>query len=211
MTTKYFKTQPGRLAKTLSLVTIFAIATSSCASQDRPFGERIVGVELTGVHHMGPSFKVDKFYVNTTYGGNVGFEGGGGRITCCVDLPSTWRPGLTVTVRWGVSDWSHENMAETDIGNYRSVLPGGRYRAQIPVEKYDDAEHVYVHFFAGGRARVVASMAGPGKYHPIAEDDPHAVELATAGTRVAQLFTEEELAEMRRKADADRKRFGDWR
>ena len=189
------------LAKSALEAALLASATLSCAQ----------AVELTGVHHMGPNFKVDTFYVNTTYGGNVGREGGGGSITCCVELPAKWRPGLMVTVRWAVGDWSQENTIETEKGNYRSVLPGGRYRAQIPVEKYESAEHLYVHFFAGGKARVVSSQAGPGIYHPIAEDDPDAVEQATLATRVDQLFTESELADMRKRSAAAQKRFGDWR
>ena len=189
------------LAKSALTAALLAAATLSCAQ----------AVQLTGVHHMGPDFKIDTFYVNNTDGGNVGREGGGGRITCCVELPAKWRPGLMVTVRWGVSDWSHENMDETDKGIYRSVLPGGRYRAQIPVEKYESAEHLYVHFFAGGKARVVSSQAGPGIYHPIAEDDLRAAEQATFATRVDELFTESELADMRKKREAAQKRFGDWR
>ena len=189
------------LGKSALVATLLTVASLSGAK----------AVELTGVHHMGPNYKIDTFYVNTTYGGNVGREGGGGRITCCVELPAKWRPGLMVTVRWAVGDWSQENTAEIEKGNYRSVLPGGRYRAQIPVEKYESAEHLYVHFFAGGKARVVSSLAGPGIYHPISENDPHAVEQATLAARVDQLFTEIELADMRKKSDTAPRRLGDWR
>jgi hypothetical protein len=198
-----------------SKATLFGVCLSavilSCSAHGELIQEKLQGVDLTGIHHLGTNFKIDRFYVNGIYGGNVGWEGGGGRETCCVELPSKWRPGLTVMVRWGISDWSHENAAETDQGNYRSVLPGGRYRAVIPVEKYDVPEHLYVHFFAGGKARVVSSFAGKGIYHPIADDDPAAADHATLGTRVSELFSAEELAEIRRKADANKKWFGDWR
>lgn len=194
------KKRAHALAKSALKAILLTAATLSCAQ----------AVELTGVHHMGPNFKIDTFYVNTTDGGNVGREGGGGSITCCVELPAKWRPALMVTVRWGVSDWSQENVEETKKSNYRSVLLEGIYRAHIPVEKYESAEHLYVHFYAGGKARVVSSMAGPGIYHPIAGDDPHAVEQATLATRVDQLFTESELADMRRKREAHQKRFGNW-
>jgi hypothetical protein len=190
---------------------MLATAVSSCSSPGNLSHEKLNRVELTGIHHLGKGFKVDKFYVNDTYGGNVGWEGGGGSTTCCVALPSSWRPGLTVTVRWGMSDWSQENPEETDKGNYRSVRPGGRYRAQIPVEKYATPEHLYVHFFSGGKARVVSSSMGKGIYHPIADDDLRAADQATSATRVTQLFTEAELTEIRRKADENRKRVGDWR
>jgi hypothetical protein len=197
--------------KSALVVAFLAAVTLSGAARSAAFFDRLEGVELTGVHHMGSRFKIDTFYVNTTYGGNVGREGGGGSITCCVELPAKWRPGLMVTVRWAVSDWSQQNRDETKKGNFRSILLEGIYHARIPVEKYESAEHMYVHFFAGGKARVVSSQAGPGIYHPISEDDPHAIEQATLATRVDQLFTESELAEMRKKADAVTKRFGDWR
>ena len=190
------------------LAGVFALP---CAAGARLFKEKFEGVSLTGIHHMGVKFKVDEFVVDGTDGGNVGWEGGGGSITCCVELPRTWRPGLSVLVRWAVSDWSEEVTAETDKGNYRSVLPGGIFRARIPVEKYEKPEHVYVHFFAGGKARVVSSFAGKGIYHPIADNDPSAAELATSGTRVDALYTKEELADIQRKAEARTRRFGDWR
>lgn len=182
-----------------------------CAAACRLFKEKLEGVSLTGIHHMGIKFKVDEFVVDGTDGGNVGWEGGGGSTTCCVELPRAWRPGLSVLVRWAVSDWSEEVSAETDKGNYRSVLPGGIFRARIPVEKYEKPEHLYVHFFAGGKARVVSSFAGKGIYHPIADNDPSAAELATSGSRVDSLYTKGELAEIHRKAEARTRRFGDWR
>lgn len=190
---------------------LLGAGTLSCAAPGGLFAAKIEGVDLTGIHHLGPSFKIDEFYANGAYGGNVGWEGGGGRITCCVELPSKWRPGLTVMVRWSVSDWSRKIPAETAKGNYRSVLPAGTFRAQIPVEKYDTPEHLYVHFFGGGKARAVSSAAGKGIYHPIADNDPRAADQATPGTRVDELFTEEELAEMDRKEKARIKRYGDWR
>ena len=86
------------------------------------------------------------------------------------------------------------------------------YIARVPVERYEVAEHVWVHFFAGGKARVVSSMPGSGgPKHPIQDDDPHAIDSATAGRRVDALFSPEELAEMERKDLKRRKTFGDWR
>jgi hypothetical protein len=205
------KSRIANLLKKVLTGLLLGAGILSCSSPGGLFAGKMEGVHLIGIHHLGTSFKIDEFYANGTYGGNVGWEGGGGSITCCVELPSKWRPGLTVMVRWSISDWSQKIPAETAKGNYRSVLLGGIYRARIPVEKYDKPEHVYVHFFAGGKARVVSSFAGKGIYHPIADNDPNAVELGTAGTRVDALFTKEELAEIQRKVDERTKWFGDWR
>ena len=170
----------------------------------------LAAADLSGVHHLGEKFNVAEFYVDGFYYGNIGREGGGG-YTCCVMLPRKWRPGLLVEVRWSVNDWTNENRAEIEAGNYRSVA-GMAFIARVPVERYEVAEHVWVHFFAGGKARVVSSLIGSdGSRHPIHDNDPHAGDSATAGRPVATLFSAEELAEMDRKVLARRKSSGDWR
>lgn len=168
-------------------------------------------VSLTGVHHMGNKYNVADFYVDGYSGSNVGREGGGGRTVCCVLLPRQWRPGLSVEVRWSVNDWSHENRAEIEAGNDDSV-DGFGYIARVPVERYEVAEHVWVHFYAGGKARIVSSMPGSGgPKHPIQDNDPHAIDSATQGRQVTALFSPAELAEMVRKDAERKKKFGDWR
>ena len=175
--------------------------------------DSFAGVDLTGVHHLGDKFNIAEFYVDGYWGSNVGREGGGGRSTCCVLLPKKWRPGLAVEVRWSVNDWTNENRAEIEAGNYKSVAGAGMdYIAIVPVERYEVAEHVWVHFFAGGKVRVVSSMPGSGgPKHPIQDNDPHASDSATAGKPVAALFSAKELAAMKRKDLERRGTFGDWR
>lgn len=172
--------------------------------------ESLAPVDLSGVHHLGDKFNVPQFYVDGGYYGNVGREGGGGD-TCCVLLPKKWRPGLSVEIRWSIGDWTNENRAELGAGNFDSVS-GKAYIARVPVERYVVAEHLWVHFFAGGKVRVVSSPTGSwGEKHPIHDSDPHAIDRATAGRRVAILFSPEELAEMAHKDLERRTTFGDWR
>src|SRR5450830_1380173 len=149
--------------------------------------ESFQAVSITGVHHMGDKFNIPQFYVDGYYGSNVGREGGGGSDVCCVMLPRKWRPGLSVEVRWEVGNWTNENRAEIEAGDFHSVDgAGGYYMARAPVERYEVAEHVWVHFYAGGKVRVVSSMAGSGEpKHPIQDDDPHAAAVATYGRPVA--------------------------
>jgi len=174
--------------------------------------DSFAGVTLSGAHHLGPKFNIAAFYVDGYYGSNVGREGGGGDV-CCVMLPKKWRPGLSVEVRWTVNDWTHENVSEIEAGNYSSVAGAGMdYIARVPVEPYEKASHVWVHFFSGGKARVVSSAIGSeGTKHPIQDDDPHASDRATAGEPVDALFTPEELAAMKRRAEERREKYGDWR
>ncbi len=168
-------------------------------------------VSLSAAHHLGGKFNIPTFYVNRSIGGNVGWEGGSG-TTCCVLLPKIWRPGLSVEVRWEIGDWSHENIKETDAGNYRSVVSGGAFIAQVPVERYEKAEQLWVHFFAGGRARVISSSIGSeGPQHPIQDSDPHAGDSATAGKPVKEMFSPAELLELERIDQERKKKFGDWR
>jgi hypothetical protein len=168
-------------------------------------------VDMSGVHHLGDKFNVPQFYVDGHDGSNVGREGGGGFI-CCVLLPKKWRPGLSVEVRWAIDDFSHENPAQVAVGNFDSVVGEGTFIARVPVERYEVAEHVWIHFFAGGKVRVVSSPTGYwGAKHPIQDNDPHAADMATAGRRVAAMFSPEELAEIDRKDLERRKTQGDWR
>ena len=174
--------------------------------------ESFQAVSLTGVHHMGDKFNIPQFYVDGYDGSNVGREGGGGSNVCCVLLPRKWRPGLSVEVRWAIDDFTRETPAEVALDNFDSVVGGGTYIAQVPVERYEVAEHLWVHFFAGGKARAVSSSIGSwGSKHPIQEDDPHAGDHATAGRKVSALFSTAELAEIDRKDKEHKKKYGDWR
>lgn len=196
------------------LLVALAVSALCCYIQslrETILAESFAGVSMTGVHHMGDKFNVAQFYVNGYDGSNVGREGGGGSDVCCVLLPRKWRPGLTVEVRWSVNDWSRENRAQIEADDDSSV-GGLGYIAQVPVERYEAAEHVWVHFFSGGKVRVVSSMTGSGgPKHPIQDDDQHAIDSATAGRQVDALFSRAELVEMDRKDEERKKKYGDWR
>lgn len=181
-------------------------------ARDKVHSDSIAGVDVTGVHHLGPNFNVSQFFVDGYYGSNVGRGGGGGSNVCCVLLPKKWRPGLSAEVRWSLNDWSHEKPSEVEAGNYDSVAGGGSYIATVPVERYEKASHVWVHFYTGGKVRIVSSQfVSWGKNHPIQDNDQHAVDSATAGRRVGALFSDAERVEMQRKDEEHKKAHGDWR
>jgi hypothetical protein len=169
----------------------------------------MAAVGLTGYQHIGPNFNIAGFYVNGYDGSNVGREGGGGSEVCCVLLPKKWRPGLVVEVRWAVGDWSKENRAEIHAENYRSITYTC-FKAMVPVERYATAERVYVHFFSGGKVRVVSSLTSVlGSLHPIQKGDAHAADTATAGQPINAIFTNTEIAEMQRQYENRSTFFGD--
>ena len=173
--------------------------------------DSLAPVSLGAAHHMGDKFNIPAFYVDRSIGGSVGREGGSG-TTCCMLLPRVWRPGLSVEVRWGINDWSNENQEELRAGKYDSLRSGGMFIAQVPVERYEHAGHVWVHFFTGNKVRVISSSIGSeGTQHPIRGSDPHAGDSATAGKPITAMFSPAELLELDRIDEERKKKFGDWR
>lgn len=122
-------------------------------------------------------------------------------------------PGLSVDLRWAINDWSKEIPAEINVGNYSSVISGGVYRARVPVEKYDVPGQIAVHFFAGGKARVVAGWPIPvGLDDEILPSNSHVTDLATSGQPVNEMFTKEEHEAMRRREAEHKRKYGeDWK
>lgn len=156
---------------------------------------QFAGVLITGHHHMGPNFSVSDFYVNGYSGSNVGREGGGGRAVCCVLLPKKWRHGLVAEVRWQVGDWTLANVTPKKKGTFNNAK-WKNYKAIVPVERYETAEQLYVHFFRNGRVRAVSSVLGVHHAdHPVAHGDSSSEVDATKGTVIAELFSKAELAE----------------
>jgi hypothetical protein len=157
---------------------------------------------IVGVQHLGHDYNISEFYVNKYNGTNVGREGGGGGSVCCIMIPVKWHPGLIVEVRWEVADWSHENRKEIAAGNFNSVTTKGMYIAKVPVEKYEVAGDVFVHFFPQGRVRVVSTMYSVlSSLHPVSYGPTDGGPMATAGLPIKEMFTPSELRERGRRVN----------
>ena len=177
---------------------VLLLGLTACANltAQRASGD-FVPVGVVGVQHMGPDFNVAVFYIDGAGGSNVGRGGGGGGSLCCASLPRKWRPSMTTVVRWSVNDWQKDT--------------GYAYKAVVPIEKYDDPGRIYVHFFPGGKVRVISSNLGVlHPDYPILYG-PHDDATATEGVAVEELFSPEEKEERKRQRDAQRKKYGDWR
>lgn len=171
----------------------------------------MLGVSIIGVQHLGENFNIPEFYVNGNWAGNVGKEGGGGGNVCCAMLPMKWRPGLVAEIRWSVADWSKQKEIEIKAGNYRSLV-WKKYKAIVPIEKYKSAEELYVHFFSEGKVRAVSSKFGTeGSAHPVQRDDAKAATNAATGQLIDSMFTEVELAEIKRKNTEGEASKGNWK
>lgn len=192
----------------VSLFLIGLLLGSPLKSHAQPMHESTVPASLTGVHHLGPDYLIYRFYVNKSIGDNISRGGGGGSEVCCIMLPRTWNPTLVADVRWLVVHF---------IKSSNSTISGkseieGIYHARVPIEKYTEPGNFYVHFFPNGRVRIVVStLTSDGKEHPIKAGDPSASRIATVGKASRALFTPEEDAELKRKAEQARKEHGGWR
>lgn len=116
------------------------------------------GVTITGVQHLGNDFSIRDFYVDDYSGGNVGRGGGGGSYACCVMMPGKWHNGLTVVVKWSVSNWKNSDYDAIAREDYSSIKLEESYIAIVPIEQYSELGNLYVHFFANGKVRAVSSM-----------------------------------------------------
>ena len=123
--------------------------------------DEVVGVPLTGIDHLADHLSVQNFYVDGTPGAQAGK---GGSLHCCVGLPRVWRPGLTVEVRWNVTNWRD--------------CTGEDFVRRVPVERYDPLSQIWVHFLANGSVRVVSSnyypegARNPESEYPVKEPIP---------------------------------------
>jgi hypothetical protein len=138
---------------------LLTVALTACQS---PGKEATFGGDLTGIDHLANYLSVSDFSVNGAWGAQAG---NGGSTTCCVVLPEKWHPGLTVHVKWNVSNW-------------KDHAGSGSYEADVPVDRYTKPEHVWVHFLSDGTVRVVVSdyyprsPDYPGPHDPIPQKHP---------------------------------------
>jgi hypothetical protein len=169
---------------------------------------RSMPVSLIGVHHLGEDYTVYRFYINKSIGDNIGEGGGGGSLVCCIVLPEIWGPSLKVDVRWEVDHIIRSNNPRIP----EQAELKGMYRAEVPIEKYSELGNLYVHFFPDGRVRaIVSSISSNGELHPVRPGDRNAVRKATIGREIKVLLTPDEISEIARDADRERKQYGDWR
>lgn len=117
---------------------------------------KLTGVGMTGIDHLAEHLSVQDFQVD----GRSGFQAGkGGRVACCAKVPLHWRPGLKVHVAWNVTNWRDRTSEEKS--------------AEVPVDRYDEIGHMYVHFLADGSVKVLLSNYAPwGNAYPGPRDIP---------------------------------------
>jgi Protein of unknown function (DUF3304) len=103
-----------------------------------------IALAMTGIDHLPDHVSIQNFWVD----GHSGAQAGkGGSSVCCVRVPNIWRPGLKVTVRWGILNWRD--------------WTGDEYETVVEVEPYKEIDRFFVHFLPDGSVRAVVSEDGP--------------------------------------------------
>lgn len=132
----------------VGLLCIFFLA--ACRARDS--ATESIGVSMTGLDHLAAHLSVQDFWVD---GHRAHQAGKGGSQVCCATLPLKWHPGLSVTVKWGVTNW-------------RDHVYSMQERV-VPVTQYVEVGRLWVHFLSDGSVKVVSSDIGPGFYEKNAE------------------------------------------
>jgi len=173
--------------------------------------EKRVWVAVAAAHYFPEHHRIDEFYIDRRFYGHSGFDGGAGMGVCCVWLPSRWRPGMEVDVRWGVTDWTASPIDSDANSGTGKVKVVGIYRAKAQVEQYDEADDVFVHFFEGGKVRVAPGVRDFRKDEEGRASIERAASRAVLGEKVNEFFTAGERAEMLRETEKSHKQRGSWR
>ncbi|WP_322060975.1 DUF3304 domain-containing protein [Paraburkholderia sp. J63] len=124
-----------RLAAKIVASILLAFALSSCVASDETMALEVVGYNHTN-HDIG------FFTVNGQGGAYLGKHEGGGGFVCCVAIPNNYKPGMTVTVRWGGEE----------VGKTREKV------VEVPPYKPEDGGAFNVHFLRGGDVKVFVTM-----------------------------------------------------
>ena len=156
-------TQAQRTARWLmvGMLAWLCICTSACQEPATAYEDEVLGMPMSGIDHLPDHLSVQDYSVNGRDGAQAGK---GGSTDCCVDLPRQWRPGMTVVVRWNVTNWRD--------------CRGDDYVRTVSVEHYARLGQVWVHFLTDGSVRVITSEEDPysptypGPHDPIPQKHP---------------------------------------
>lgn len=118
---------------------------------------------------------IQEFYVNGTWGSNLGIgDGGGGRV-CCVMLPDKWTPGLSATVEWRRSDCGGNGPgnARCPFGTHGEGWKEKAIKVLVPIEPYNRPNELQVVFLPNDEVKIYSFYAGlQHPDHPAKLGDP---------------------------------------
>lgn len=168
--------------------------------------EEQIWVSVASVHYFPPNHRIDEFQINSFDYGNSGFDGEADMGVCCVWLPKKWRPGMVLDVRWVVSDWTATPIDDKENFDHSKVKLVGMYRAKVAVERYVEADDVFVHFFNGGKVRIAPGIRDFRDKGNPKESIEEAEGRAIVGMQVSELYTAQEEADILAERERERER-----
>lgn len=111
---------------------------------------------------------------------NVSAYGGGGKEVCCVILPSYWRPGLTVRIKWqSGGHWERDANGQIVWRNGEQQFVEGTWKERtVDVPPYVGGEgpemgRFQIYFLPKDEVAVLVSTSypgSPGNPHPYPKD-----------------------------------------
>lgn len=108
---------------------------------------------------------------------NVSAYGGGGKEVCCVILPSYWRPGLTVRIKWqSGGHWERDANGQIVWHNGEQQFVEGTWKERtVEVPPYIGGEGMdmgrfHISFFPNDDVKVLVNRWGAG--HPTSYPGP---------------------------------------
>ena len=87
----------------LALLFLSALLLAGC-KPEAPKKEEPITVGITGYNFTAEG--VQEYFVNNMYGSNLPPYGGGGKTSCCVNMPAKWFPHLNVEVHWTIGHYT---------------------------------------------------------------------------------------------------------
>jgi hypothetical protein len=103
-------------------------------------GNEEMSLEMVGYNHTDTS--IGWFHVNETGGPFIMKHKGGGKFTCCLSIPRTYKPGMTVQVGWGG----------------KSIGTPQERTVTVPPYGPGDRGMFAVHFLGDGQVKVFVTM-----------------------------------------------------
>ena len=142
------------------LASVLAAPLSACSQDDT------VAVGYKGYNHT--AIPIDSVIINGQGGVlNVSAYGGGHGDVCCVLLPSRWRPGLKVIIKWQRGGhWVRDQKGQiVEKEGHRQFIEGEWKERIVDVPEYnggDQTGQFRIHFFPNDDVKVTVLPYGPG-------------------------------------------------
>lgn len=145
-----------RCARSVLAAALSAAAVASCGRDDE------TAVSYTAYNDTDRS--IVSIIINGEGGVLTAGAHDGGGEACCVVIPSKWRPGLKVTIKWQEDgDWLLDENGREIIRNGKRVYVPRPYKQKIiEIPEYDPRLGRFnVHFLPNDEVTAVVHMYGP--------------------------------------------------